>query len=143
MQILTKTLSASVLIMLLPSVTLANYCIQVSSVNSVDKVYILKQVHHKTLQNEPDLRIEKLGKFYALRVGDFSHKSDAKASLKRIHKSFKDAYIRQCIKHPQYIIYPSQKNMKKPKIKPLIEEKISCSTMLAPNYDSSDERRSK
>jgi len=138
MQIVKNLLSASILFLLIPSISSANYCVQVSSVNSVDKVYILKQVHHRTLQNEPDLRIEKLGNFYTLRVGDFSHKSDAKESLQRIRKSFKGAYIRHCVKHPQHVVYSSSQKYIKKYSSVLKKQEKKCETMLAPNYDTDD-----
>jgi len=125
-------------LLFLPTLSFANYCIQVSSVNKIDKVYILKQAYNKTLQLEDNIRVEKIGNFYTLRVGDFSSKTDAKISLKRIHPNFKDAFIRKCIKHPKQVIYSSEKKVFTKSDKDSKKEDILCDTMLPPNYENTD-----
>ena len=100
-----KLILYSSMLLLVPNIIEAQYCIQVSSVNKIDKGYILTQAKNRVFQNKPDVRVEKLGRYFTLRVGDFKHKREAHSTLKEIQRVFPHAYLRTCTQHPQRIIY--------------------------------------
>jgi tetratricopeptide (TPR) repeat protein len=71
------------------------HTIQVSSfktVTSAEKQYdeIVETLNEEDLDN---LRVEKIGKFYSVRVGKFNNSNDAKKSLKKIRSSLPQAAV--------------------------------------------------
>ncbi len=101
-----KKLILSLSIMLLtPLVTQAKYCIQVSSVNKIDERFILKKAKSKIFENKANVRVEKIGRYLTLRVGNFNKRSEAFLTLKEIQSTFPDAFVRKCSIDGKDIIY--------------------------------------
>jgi len=92
---------------ILPTVSMAKYCVQVASVREVAKKSLVDEMQSKVFRDEPLVRVEKLGKYYTLRVGDFSTMSSAKPSLSKIKQEFPHAYIRECTPKKTNVIYAS------------------------------------
>ena len=97
------------LIFLFHSFSFANiksfYCIQLYTSKSKEKSI----KYYEFVRNLPDARIEKVGKYYILRVGFFQKKDEAIKILKKVKKIFKDALLRKCYYIPKRIIYPKGK----------------------------------
>ncbi len=71
------------------------YCIQVMTDKNTDEIsMVAKKYKHK---NYPNVRIEKIGKNYVLRVGAFKKKKEGEVLLQKIRKKYKSAYIRRCL----------------------------------------------
>ena len=121
------------LIIVMPTVVMAKYCVQVSSVRTIDKNYILKQAESKVFKNESNVRVEKTGNYFSLRIGNFANNSEAQLSLDRIKSMFPDAFIRKCTYRPQSIIYSLEDNSLA--YKHIAKEKNSI-TYLPPNYEN-------
>jgi len=121
------------LFVVIPTLVMAKYCVQASSVGVIDKKYILEQINYKVLKHESNVRVEQTGNYYSLRVGNFNNRSKAKQSLNRISEKFPDAFIRKCGYRPKSIIYSLKddnlpyKDMSKPK---------KSITYLPPNYEN-------
>ena len=124
----------SMFCLVLPNVLMANYCVQVASVNKVDKVYIINKAKSKVFKNESNIRVEKFGKYFTLRVGDFRSVSDAKASLRRISRVYPGAFIRECKMHSDNVVFSLNgtldvENEESPK---------TCKIYLPPNYETNE-----
>ncbi len=92
------------------------YCIQVSSSTRLQD---LKKQFNK-IKNYPYTRIEKIGKFYTLRVGLSKEYRQIKPLLSNVKFYFKDAFIRKCDYYPDRVImennHKQQANIEKPNI---------------------------
>ena len=100
---------ASLMILITPNIVEAGYCIQVSSVNKIDQKYILKKAKNKIFQDKPDVRVEKLGHYLTLRVGDFTNTREALPTLREIQRIYPDAFVRKCAQHPENIVYSTNR----------------------------------
>lgn len=124
----------------LPTLVMAKYCVQASSVKATHKSFILRQMHLEILKNEADVRVEKTGKYLSLRIGNFDTKEDSKGLLQRVKKAFPDAFIRECSYRPESIVYSLKKSAFEYKRSALpykttlhVESPIEY---LAPNYEN-------
>ncbi len=78
------------------------YCIQVASSRNPEE---LKKII-KFVSTYPDIRIEKIGDIYTLRVGFFKEPKKARQIEKRLKGSFKDAFLRVCAYRPERVVFP-------------------------------------
>jgi len=82
------------------------YCIQVSSST---KPYVISQAQR--LMGYPDLRVEKIGRFYTVRLGFWKDFKTAKDYLRVVKKTFKGAFLRKCRYKPsRWVWYPKVKS---------------------------------
>lgn len=98
-------LSVISLFLLLSIVYAGQYCIQVGSSNSLEKVENI----YKNLESlsPPYLRIEKIGSYYVVKVGYFEDAERGKEWLNKIRVYYKDAFLRDCAKDESRIIKAS------------------------------------
>ena len=83
----------------------SGYCIQVLSsqnLNATKKIF-------NVFKNLPFTRIEKIGNFYVLRIGESSFQS-VKALLPSVKNHYKNAFVRKCYLIPSRIIISNFKN---------------------------------
>lgn len=87
------------------------YCVQVVSVKNVK---VAKKLLHK-LNEEPDARIERRGKYYTVRVGYFKTREEAQKELIKIKRitSIPDVYVRTCLYNPKTIVAIANNGFKK------------------------------
>ena len=72
------------------------YCIQLVSGRN------LKNIKEKIKNlNAPYLRVERFGKYYAVRVGFFKNPQETAEILKSLKRKFKDAFVRTCYYKPE------------------------------------------
>lgn len=89
------------------------YSIQVFS--AVDLKPVLRI--YKELKHYPYARIEKIGKFYTLRVYKTNHVKPLKPYLKQLRKKYKSSFIRSVKWIEKRIVYPKKVKIKKEKLK--------------------------
>jgi hypothetical protein len=87
------------------------YCIQVSSSKRPD---IVRQTRY--LKGYPELRVEKIGNFYTIRIGFWKDFNTAKDYLTTIKKKFKGAFVRKCKYQPTRWIWYAKTETKSRKI---------------------------
>ena len=114
MKKLYKLLLAVFLIIALPAQGEESYyCIQVAS--SPYKAEGLIGLA-KELEGElPDVRVEKIGGIYTLRVGFWKSEGKAREHLKELKRWEKDAFVRRCLYKPERWVYPRQQVAKEEK----------------------------
>jgi tetratricopeptide (TPR) repeat protein len=85
------------------------FCVQLSSVDDLERA---KKIYKKA-SHLPDVRIERIGKFYVVRSGFFTKRSGAKRVLQRAKRVFKDSFVRECNFIAERIVQPSYKKVRK------------------------------
>jgi len=76
------------------------YCLQLAS--SARSEGLLKAL--EKVKDLPQARVEKIEGLYALRVGFFREKGEAFPYLKKVKKSFPDAFLRRCYRIPERVV---------------------------------------
>lgn len=119
----------------MPTVAVAKYYVQASSVKAKDKNFIFKEVESGVFKNESNVRVEKRGDYFSLRIGDFDNKSEAKLALSRIKRIYPDAFIRKGEYHPKRVL--PYKNVPKnvSNVKPSRTYQSPKTTYLPPKYE--------
>jgi len=92
----------------------ANYCIQVMTTNLSDKRSILTEASSSAYRSFQDLRVERRGNYYVLRVGNYRHYNDSQQDLYDLRNIKRDAYVRTCSFNPQDAIYIGNTNLRLP-----------------------------
>ncbi|NPB07879.1 MAG: tetratricopeptide repeat protein [Aquificae bacterium] len=77
------------------------YCVQAAS--SREAGFLEKKADE--LLNLPDVRVEKIGEFYTLRVGFFRKREEAERILPEVRRLFPDAFVRGCYRIPGRVVY--------------------------------------
>jgi len=84
----------------------SNYCIQVAEVYHFDEYNIPSRMQ-SVIEDFDKARIDKRGRHYILRVGDYKSYSKAKKVLRKIKaRRFRDAFVRRCDYIKSKIAYP-------------------------------------
>ncbi len=74
----------------------AEFCIQVYSTKSTDTNSIIRQANNPKYANFEKIRVEKRGKYFVIRIGQYRSKNEANSDLLKIKKIVPDAYSRSC-----------------------------------------------
>ena len=90
-----------------------SYCIQLKSMVNVNTDN-LSDSTKSVVENFDKARIEKRGKYYVFRVGEYSSSIEASKDFKNLNKTFKDAYVRRCDYDELTFIYPVPVEKKTP-----------------------------
>jgi len=81
------------------------YCVQVASSPTSRPLVRLAE---KLSSDYPEVRVEKIGRFYTLRVGFFSDRKEASSLGRRLKKFNPDAFARGCLYKPERWVYPEK-----------------------------------
>ena len=110
-----------------------SYCIQLKSMVDVNKDN-LSDSTKSIVKNFDKARIEKRGRYYVLRVGEYSHFKETSKDFKKLKKIFKDAYIRRCDYDESTFIYPVPIVEKKTPSKEVLKTPKNSNDCFAPMY---------
>ena len=111
-----KFINIAALFLLLPATAFGleedeYYCIQVAS--SPGNLDLLIE-EAKELQNQfPQVRVEKIGHMYTVRVGFWKDFKKAKSALSEVKQLFPSAFLRDCYYKPQRWVFPARTETEK------------------------------
>ncbi|AAC07561.1 SPOR domain-containing protein [Aquifex aeolicus] len=94
------------LLLLLITISVARsenyYCVQVASSEKLEDLIPL----FEKFKNMDNVRIEKIGGFYTLRIGFYLNKSDVLKILPEIKEKYRDAFVRVCEYDLSRVVFP-------------------------------------
>jgi len=74
----------------------ANYCIQVITTDTTKKDFIIQKASSEEYSPFSDVRVERIGNYLVLRIGDYTSYRYASSVARRVKEISDDAYVRTC-----------------------------------------------
>ncbi len=74
----------------------ANYCIQVITTDTSMENFIIKRASSEEYSPFSDVRVERIGNYLVLRIGDYKSYRHASSVARQVQKTEPGAYVRKC-----------------------------------------------
>ncbi len=83
----------------------ARYTVQAAS--SVSRENIIRAAHRLEDSGKDEVRVEKIGAHYVLRIGRYERKKEGRSCLSRVRRRYRRAFLRRAFDIPGRIVYAS------------------------------------
>jgi len=90
------------------------YCIQVASSPELNRKLVKEA--RRLREKFPAVRIERIEKYYTLRVGFWEKADQARPVLRELKSEVRDAFLRRCLYKPERWVYPEGKREEKKEV---------------------------